>query len=430
IPRFNGHYDHWAMLMENFLRSKEYWDLIENGILMVADGIEPTEAQCKLIEEQKLKDLKVKNYLFQAIDREVLETILKRDTAKNIWDSMKQKFQGSTRVKRAQLQALRKDFEILQMKEGETVNAYFSRTLTIANKMKAHGESMSETVITAKILRSMISKFDYVVCSIEESNNLDMMTIDELQSSLLVHEQRMRSRGEEEQVLKISHEDKASRGRGRGRGNGSFRGGRGRGRQSFNKAVIECFKCHKLGHYQYECPDWEKNANYVELEKEKDEELLLMSYVELEQDKMEEVWFLDSGCSNHMTGNKEWFSELDESFSQTVKLGNNTRMVVVGKGIIRMQVNGFTQAISGVYYVPELKNNLLSIGQLQEKGLTILIQHGKCRVYHSEKGLIMQSDMSGNRMFSVLATMIPKASSCFQIVSENESHLWHCRFGH
>ena len=31
IPRFDGHYDHWVMLMENFLRSKEYWDLIENG---------------------------------------------------------------------------------------------------------------------------------------------------------------------------------------------------------------------------------------------------------------------------------------------------------------------------------------------------------------------------------------------------------------
>ena len=91
-----------------------------------------------------------------------------------------------------------------------------------------------------------------------------------------------------------------------------------------------------------------------------------------------------------MTGNKEWFSELDESFSQTVKLGNNTRMDVVGKGIIRMQVNGFTQAISCVYYVPELKNNLLSIGQLQEKGLTILIQHGKCRVYHFDKFILRE----------------------------------------
>ena len=82
IPRFDGHYDHWVMLMENFLRSKEYWDLIENVILVVANGIEPTKAQHKLIEEQKLKDLKVKNYLFQAIDREVLETIIKRDTEK------------------------------------------------------------------------------------------------------------------------------------------------------------------------------------------------------------------------------------------------------------------------------------------------------------------------------------------------------------
>lgn len=32
IPRFDGHYDHWVMLMENPLRSKEYWNLVENGI--------------------------------------------------------------------------------------------------------------------------------------------------------------------------------------------------------------------------------------------------------------------------------------------------------------------------------------------------------------------------------------------------------------
>ena len=24
IPHFDGHYDYWSMLMENFLRSKEY----------------------------------------------------------------------------------------------------------------------------------------------------------------------------------------------------------------------------------------------------------------------------------------------------------------------------------------------------------------------------------------------------------------------
>jgi len=68
---------------------------------VVTNGVEPTEARHKSIEEQKLKDLKAKNYLFQAISRDVLETILNKDTSNGIWDSMKQKFQGSNKVKRA-----------------------------------------------------------------------------------------------------------------------------------------------------------------------------------------------------------------------------------------------------------------------------------------------------------------------------------------
>jgi hypothetical protein len=61
----------------------------------------------------------------------------------------------------------------------------------MANKMKVHGERMEQSVIIEKILRSMTLKFNYVICSIEESNDLSIMTINELQSSMLVHEQRM-----------------------------------------------------------------------------------------------------------------------------------------------------------------------------------------------------------------------------------------------
>lgn len=103
IPRFDGHYDHWAMLMENFLRSKEYWGLVETGIPAAAEGATLTKGQRKAIEDAKLKDLKVKNYLFQEIDKTIMEAILNKETTKNIWDSMRQKYQGSTKVKRAQL---------------------------------------------------------------------------------------------------------------------------------------------------------------------------------------------------------------------------------------------------------------------------------------------------------------------------------------
>ena len=50
----------------------------------------------------------------------------------------------------------------------------------------------------------------------------------------------------------------------------------------------------------------------------------------------------------------------------------------MGKGNVRLKVKGFNHVVTEVFYVPELKNNLLSIGQLQEKGLVILFQHNKC----------------------------------------------------
>lgn len=129
--------------------------------------------------------------MFQAIDRTILETILSKDTSKNIWDSMKKKFQGSARSKRQQLQALRAEFEQHRMEEGDTVSEYFSRMMAFVNKMRKLGDNIEDLVIIEKILRSMSPKFNYVVCAIEESKDIENYYIDELQGSLHVHEQKI-----------------------------------------------------------------------------------------------------------------------------------------------------------------------------------------------------------------------------------------------
>ncbi|KAJ8768141.1 hypothetical protein K2173_021081 [Erythroxylum novogranatense] len=183
IPRFDGHYDHWSMLMENFLRSKEYWQVVSDGILEPPKGTAASNQHKAEIEAMKLKDLKAKNYLFKAIDRTILETILCKDTSKHIWDSMKKKYQGTTRAKRQQLQALCTDFELLRMKSGESVTDYFSRTMAIVNQMRIHGNQTDDVTVVEKIIRSMTPKYNYVVCSIEESNDIDELSLDELQSS-------------------------------------------------------------------------------------------------------------------------------------------------------------------------------------------------------------------------------------------------------
>ncbi|RDX94097.1 hypothetical protein CR513_23570, partial [Mucuna pruriens] len=155
-----------------------------------------------------------------------------------------------------------------------------------------------------------------------------------------------------------------------------------------------------------------------------------MACTDMNKTNEEAVWFLDSGCSNQMCGKNEYFSNLDESYKDSVKLGNNSSMAVTGKGNIRLNMNDKTHIVTEVFFVPELKNNLLSIGQLQEKGLSILFQHGKCKVFHPENGLIMKTRISLNRMFMLHAIPQPTKSTCFHIVTKDIMHHWHYRYGH
>ncbi|KAF2306765.1 hypothetical protein GH714_021230 [Hevea brasiliensis] len=208
IPHFDGHYDHWSELMENLFRAKGLWSLVEIGFTEPIEGTILTEAQREQFDDARLKDHQVKHYLFQAIDRTVFKQILDRRTAKSVWDSLKRKFGGNLKVKKSLLNALRREFEVLEMKKDETITDYFARVMMVSNKMRSNGEEMPDKKIVEKILRTLTDKFTYVVVSIEESKDSDTMSIDELQSSLVVHEQKFRrpSNNDEDQVLNVIDE--------------------------------------------------------------------------------------------------------------------------------------------------------------------------------------------------------------------------------
>ena len=92
----------------------------------------------------------------------------------------------------------------------------------------------------------------------------------------MVYEQKFRrsSINGEEQVLKLEGRMEISN-----RRRGTYRDrGRGRGRSTFNKATVEYYKCHDLGHFQYECPKMNKKLNYAEREEE--DEMLFMAHME------------------------------------------------------------------------------------------------------------------------------------------------------
>ena len=87
------------------------------------------------------------------------------------------------------------------------------------------------------------------------------------------------------------------------------------------------------------------------------------------------VCLLDNGCSNHMTGNKNLVTNLDQSVKTEVKLGTEKTMDVDGKGVVNILTKqGELNTISEVYYVPSLKHNLLCVGQLTQKGYRVIFQ--------------------------------------------------------
>jgi hypothetical protein len=205
-----------------------------------------------------------------------------------------------------------------------------------------------------------------VVVAIEESKDIDSMTVDELNESLMAHEERMKRNQQEpmNQVLQAKFfsnqkgNGKGGRGqeRGRGHGRGQGRGeghrqteneersannptrgrghGRGRGGQT-NRYNIDCYNYDKYGHYASECyseTEAEENANFVAKEKIENSDVVLLANRE-NGPKKENVWYLDTGTSNHMCGYKYMFTELKEIADDHVSFGDASKMRVEVKVI-------------------------------------------------------------------------------------------------
>jgi hypothetical protein len=81
---------------------------------------------------------------------------------------------------------------------------------------------------------------------------------------------------------------------------------------------------------------------------------------------------MDSGCSQHMTGNKKWFSSLTPlSHKEYVTFRDDKKGKMLGTGIIK--VNDF-YTLNYVALVDKLRYNLLSISQLVDANLDVLFR--------------------------------------------------------
>uniref|UniRef100_A0A2N9EW08 CCHC-type domain-containing protein n=1 Tax=Fagus sylvatica TaxID=28930 RepID=A0A2N9EW08_FAGSY len=385
VPIFNGeHYDYWSSQMMTIFISQDLWDLIEDGFQEppATGNSSWTDANQKEYKENLKKNATALRIIHQGVSKSIYPRIFGEKKAKDAWETLQKEFQGSKKVISVKLQNLWRDFDNLAMKETESVKDFHSRVAEIVNQIKSYGDTIQEKKLVEKILRSLPQKFDHVVAAIEESKDLSILSLYELMGSLEAHEGRMSRFSSQplEQAFQskvnvsqkeFSKDEQEKRGgnyqkKGQyGRGRGNFKDGlnKGRGRtgekyqQKPGTSSSQCFICKKPGHESKECrfrctrckiPNhskrdcWyrdkqEKNdANFV---KDSQEDQLFYTCMSAEHET-QDTWFLDSGCSSHMTMNSKSFVELDRSYSSVVKLEDGKLKKVEGKGIVYVNTNG------------------------------------------------------------------------------------------
>ena len=94
---------------------------------------------------------------------------------------------------------------------------------------------------------------------------------------------------------------------------------------------------------------------------------------------MGSVWFLDSGASFHMTGDRDLFSYLEEKdLGVHIEMGDDGRYNATGISTISFErESGKPFVLKEVMHVPGLKKNLISMTMLEDKGYDVFLSEGK-----------------------------------------------------
>ena len=134
------------------------------------------------------------------------------------------------------------------------------------------------------------------------------------------------------------------------------------------------------------------------------------------------LWYLDSGCSRHMTGDRSLFKIFESKKCGNVTFGDGSKSQIKGKGIISLP--GLPN-IANVLYVKGLRVNLLSISQICDQDFMVLFSKGKCLVMsESRKKLI-----SGVRTLDNCSGLVPDAYIVCNSISLPNRDLWHQQMG-
>ncbi|KAE8681319.1 hypothetical protein F3Y22_tig00111330pilonHSYRG00089 [Hibiscus syriacus] len=284
------------------------------------------------------------------------------------------------------------------------------------------------------LLCSLPSSYEHMVTTLTYGK--ETINVEEITAALLAHNQRKQNAGESSQADSLYV--KGNRDRGRKPEKVGF-GKRNSRSKSRDKKTIHCYKCKEAGHMKRYCPKLKKqidekrdgsskSVNVVEDDTSDCSEGDMLS---ISTTQLTDAWILDSGCSYHITPNREWFLTYRPVNSGSVYLGDDRccNIVVIGDVRIKMH-DGSVRTLSGVLHIPDLKKNLISLGTLHKNGFIPKADEDRETIRIVKGALtVMKGKMTVGNIYRLLGSTV--AGGVHSVEScDDTTKLWHMRLAH
>ncbi|KAI1306491.1 Retrovirus-related Pol polyprotein from transposon TNT 1-94 [Halotydeus destructor] len=350
-------YEMWAHLMKFVLKAKQVWP--EVGRTWPRPEEAAGDDKKTAIEDWVLVNDKAKYWLSASIGPSVFEHIKACETAREIWEQLAGVYE---KIDEQDKLAASTAFHSYKYEGSKTMANHVSVVDNLAKNVRQLGDTLAESYVIGEMLQGLPERFSGVVTGLRfiPEKEKTAKTV----AKILVQEEV--GMGEVEVAAGLAAHVRIFRPRGRGwtkTGQAS-------------RSNIECFKCHKMGHFKRDCPEWKNNQegsamyaadgfsgwNYA-----------FSAHWKMAKVPVEDQWVADSGASAHMTGRRDWFMSFEDCKEELV-LAYGQTMVIAGRGTISLKrfVRGcwYDGVLLDAAYVPGLKSKLYSVGAAACHGFT------------------------------------------------------------